>query len=43
MSVSKDPSEKIMFEYFDFISWLESKTENRTFSEIMKEKAHNSQ
>ncbi len=34
-----DPYEKGAFEYFDFISWLESKIENRPFAEIIKEKA----
>ena len=37
--LEKDPFEKNAFEYFDFISWLESKIENRPFAEVLKEKA----
>jgi hypothetical protein len=37
--LSKDPYEKQALNYFDFISWLDSKIENRTFAEVMKEKA----
>ena len=33
-----DPYEHRALEYFDFISWLESKIENRSFMEIIKEK-----
>lgn len=36
--LSKDPYEKNPFEYFDYISWLESKIKNRPFSEIIREK-----
>ena len=36
--IIKDPSEKKVIEYFDFISWLESKIENRSFSDILKSK-----
>ena len=36
--VTKEPLEKKALEYFDFISWLESKIENRPFAEIVKEK-----
>lgn len=38
------PSEKVMFQYFDFISWLESKIENEPFASVVKRKsklAHN--
>jgi len=35
----KDPFEQKAFRYFDFVSWLESKIENRPFAEIVKEKA----
>ena len=34
----KDPFERNMLHYFDFISWLESKIESRPFAEIIKEK-----
>lgn len=37
--IIKDPFEKKALEYFDFISWLESKIENRPFAEIIREKA----
>jgi hypothetical protein len=38
----KDPYENQVFQYFDFISWLKSKIENRSFAEMVKEKAiHN--
>lgn len=30
------PSEKIMFQYFDFIAWLESKIKGKPFAEIVK-------
>ena len=36
--ISKDPFEKKAFEYFDFISWFESKIENKNFGEIVKRK-----
>ena len=39
IKLSEDTFEKNVFEYFDFISWLESKIEKRSFSEIVKEKA----
>ena len=35
----KNPYERKVLEYFDFISWLESKIEKRSFAEIVKEKA----
>ena len=34
--LSKIPSEKVMFQYFDFIAWLESKTNDETFSDVVK-------
>ena len=37
--LSKDPYEKRAFIYFDIISWLESKIENRPIGDIVKEKA----
>ena len=37
--ITKDPFEKKALEYFDFISWLESKIESKPFAEIIKEKA----
>ena len=38
IEISKDAEERRVFEYFDFISWVESKTENRSLEEIIKEK-----
>ncbi len=38
--LSKIPTENIIFQYFDFLSWLDSKIENRPFSEVVKEKYH---
>lgn len=35
----EDPLEKNILQYFDYISWLESKIENRPFAEVVKEKA----
>ena len=40
--LSKDPYEARAFEYFDFISWLDSKIENRSFVEIVKKKVKSS-
>lgn len=37
--LKKDSFEKTAFEYFDFISWAESKITGKPFREIMKEKA----
>lgn len=39
LELSKDPYEKRAFIYFDIISWLESKIENRPVQEIIQEKA----
>jgi hypothetical protein len=36
--ITKDPYEAEAIEIFDFISWLESKIENRPFADIVKEK-----
>jgi hypothetical protein len=36
---SENNFEKNIFTYFDFISWLESKIEQRSFADIVKEKA----
>jgi len=36
--LKKDPFERKALEYFDFISWLESKIEDRPMREIIKEK-----
>jgi hypothetical protein len=38
-SLEKNKFEKRAFMYFDIISWLESKIENRTVQDIVKEKA----
>lgn len=35
--LSQTPSENVMFEYFDFLSWLESKISNRSFAEVIAE------
>lgn len=39
--ISKDPLEKKILVYFDFITWLESKIEKRSFAEIAREKSAN--
>jgi hypothetical protein len=36
--LSKDPFEKTVFEYFDFVSWAESKLRNTTFGTEVKKK-----
>ena len=38
LNLEKDPQEKKIFEYFDFISWVESKIQNRSFADIVREK-----
>ena len=38
-SLRSDPYEKGAFEHFDFVSWCESRIQNCTFGEIVKEKA----
>ena len=35
----KDPFEKAALDYFDFIRWVESKIQNRKFTEVMKGKS----
>lgn len=39
--LTHDPFEKEAFDFFDLISWLESKIENRPFDTIMQEKFRN--
>lgn len=34
--LAKDPSEKVMFQYFDFIAWLDSKINNESFAAAVK-------
>lgn len=41
LSLEKNKYEKRAFMYFDIISWLESKIENRSVQEIVQEKAKN--
>ena len=36
--LENDPSENTPFKEFDYISWIESKIENKSFAEIVKEK-----
>ena len=38
VQLSKDPFERRFLDGFDYISWLESKIENKNFSEIIKSK-----
>ena len=38
MELSKDPFEQTALEYFDFISWLESKISGKSFAEVAREK-----
>jgi len=38
VKITRDPAEKQALEYFDLISWLESKIEKRTFAEVAKQK-----
>ena len=35
-ALAKDPTEKVMFQYFDFIAWAESKINNESFAEAAK-------
>lgn len=37
--IMKSPFENQALEYFDFISWLDSKIQNRSFAEVVREKA----
>jgi hypothetical protein len=41
MEIANDEYESKAFEYFDYISWLDSKIENKSFAEIVKEKFNN--
>src|ERR1051326_1267344 len=36
--ITEDPLERNLLDYFDFISWLESKIQNRSFAAIIKSK-----
>ena len=38
--IAEDDYEKKAFEYFDITSWLESKQDNKPFSEIVRKKAN---
>ncbi len=38
LALLKDPKEGPMLRYFDFISWLDSKIENRKFAAVIQEK-----
>ncbi|MFT5386651.1 MAG: hypothetical protein ACI81W_004064, partial [Saprospiraceae bacterium] len=35
-ALAKDPSEKVMFQYFDFIAWADSKINNEAFAGAVK-------
>ncbi|MBI4930073.1 MAG: hypothetical protein HY841_04860 [Bacteroidetes bacterium] len=37
--LAKEPYEKNAFEYFDYVTWLDSKIQNCPFAEMLKEKA----
>ena len=37
-ALAKDPYEKYALDYFDFISWTESKIENKPFAQVIREK-----
>ena len=41
VSLQENPFEQRAFLYLDIISWLESKIENRSVQEIIREKALN--
>ena len=36
---ANEPAVKTAYEYFDFVSWMESKIENRPFAEVVREKS----
>lgn len=40
LELMKDPKEAVFAEHFDFISWLDSKIQNRPFAEIVREKVN---
>ncbi|MDC3220055.1 hypothetical protein OAU00_03110, partial [Saprospiraceae bacterium] len=35
-NLSQNPSDNVMLRYFNFIAWLDSKIENKTFAEAVK-------
>lgn len=37
--LADDPFEKPIFQYFDYISWLDSKIERKAYRKILEEKA----
>ncbi len=37
--LAKNPTEKQSFDYFDYLGWVESKIQKRSFAEIVREKA----
>ncbi|TAL60058.1 MAG: hypothetical protein EPN85_08150 [Bacteroidetes bacterium] len=37
--LAKDMYEKNVFDFFDYVSWLDSKIENRSFAEVVRQKA----
>ena len=39
ISLLKDPLQQPAFLYFDYVSWIESKIENKSFAEIVRKKA----
>ena len=39
LTISKTKTEIKTLEYFDFVSWLDSKIEHRPYAEIIREKA----
>ena len=42
LPLTKDADEKSVFEFFDYISWLDSKIENKPFAEIIRGKIRKS-
>lgn len=38
VAIAEDPYEKKAFEYFDYISWLDSKIEQKSFEQVVQEK-----
>lgn len=38
LAIAEHPYEKKAFEYFDYISWLDSKVEKRSFEEVVQQK-----
>ncbi|MDQ3193745.1 MAG: hypothetical protein M3P82_01970, partial [Bacteroidota bacterium] len=39
IDITEDPYERIALDYFDFVSWLESKIEKKTFADVIKAKS----